>query len=244
MSVYACADLHGTMELYKQIKAFLKPDDVVYFLGDAGDRGPEPWEMIKTIYADPQFIYIKGNHEAMLVDAMNEFLINECCGEDFWLLQHNGGGRTFEGWQAESPANQLEWKSRLNKLPVYMEYINKDGLIIMMTHAGFTPCYDAEDRICRPDDYECVWDRHHFLDPWPVETENVVIVHGHTPTLLLADRIKWSDENVEPGAIWYANNHKVDIDNGCFFTGCTCLLNLDTFDEEIFMTADSRWGED
>lgn len=244
MSVYACADLHGTMELYKQIKAFLKPDDVVYFLGDAGDRGPEAWEMIKIIYADPQFIYIKGNHEAMLVDAMNEFLVNECCGEDFWLLQHNGGGRTFEGWQAELPANQLEWKSRLNKLPVYMKYINKDGLIIMMTHAGFTPCYDAEGRICRPSDYKCLWDRHHFLDPWPAETENVIIVHGHTPTLFLADQIDWGDEKVEPGAIWYANNHKADIDNGCYATGCTCLLNLDTFDEEIFMTADSRWGED
>ena len=36
--VFACSDLHGMMSLYKQIKDFLKPDDIVYFLGDASDR--------------------------------------------------------------------------------------------------------------------------------------------------------------------------------------------------------------
>ena len=42
MAVYACSDLHGTMFLYKQIKNFLEPNDIVYFLGDAGDRGSQP----------------------------------------------------------------------------------------------------------------------------------------------------------------------------------------------------------
>lgn len=37
---FACADLHGQYNLYKQIKNFLKEDDKVYFLGDATDRGP------------------------------------------------------------------------------------------------------------------------------------------------------------------------------------------------------------
>lgn len=245
MAVYACADLHGMMELYKQIKAFLKPDDIVYFLGDAGDRGPEPWEIIKTIYTDPQFIYLKGNHEDMLVGAMHDFLVDESYDENFYILRQNGGGPTFESWQTESPDNQLKWKIRLDKLPIYAEYINKDGLLIMMTHAGFTPYYDSENNFYRPNDSKCIWDRNHFYhEAWPKEAKNIIVVHGHTPTLLLAEALNLPNEEVEPGAIWYANNHKVDIDNGCFFTGCTCLLNLDTFDEEIFMTADSQWGED
>lgn len=41
MAVYALSDLHGYLDLYKQIKEFLKPEDKVYFLGDAGDRGPQ-----------------------------------------------------------------------------------------------------------------------------------------------------------------------------------------------------------
>lgn len=42
------------------------------------------------------------------------------------------------------------------------------------------------------------------------------------------------DSYVE-GAFWYCNDHKVNIDCGSFFTGQTVLLNLDTFDEHIFM---------
>ena len=38
MATYACSDLHGRLDLLKQIQDFLQPDDTVYFLGDAGDR--------------------------------------------------------------------------------------------------------------------------------------------------------------------------------------------------------------
>lgn len=244
MATYACSDLHGMMELYKQIKAFLKPEDKVYFLGDAGDRGPQSWELIKTIASDEQFIYMQGNHENMLTSAMREYMDYGYSGEELHLLGYNGGYLTFEGWLAEPEEIKKAWYSYLLKRPVFQEYVNTDGLRIMMTHAGFTPCYDSEDNICIPDDEDCIWDRHHFLDPWPVETENVIIVHGHTPIPYLVKRICWSDTKVEPGAFWYSGNHKVDIDNGCFATGVTCLLNLDTFDEEIFMTADVQLEDD
>lgn len=42
MATYACSDLHGRLDLLEQIQSFLKSDDRVYFLGDAGDRGPDP----------------------------------------------------------------------------------------------------------------------------------------------------------------------------------------------------------
>ena len=74
MSVYALGDLHGHYEIYEKVKAMLKPEDTVYFLGDAGDRGPDSWKCIKAIYDDPQFIYIKGNHEDMLVKAFVDVL--------------------------------------------------------------------------------------------------------------------------------------------------------------------------
>ena len=70
MATYAISDLHGRMDLFRQVKEFLQPEDVVYVLGDCGDRGPAGWELIKTVYEDPQFIYLMGNHEDMLVDAM------------------------------------------------------------------------------------------------------------------------------------------------------------------------------
>ena len=64
--IYALGDLHGHYSIYEKVKAMLKPEDTVYFHGDAGDRGPDSWKCIKAIYDDPQFIYIKGNHEDLL----------------------------------------------------------------------------------------------------------------------------------------------------------------------------------
>ena len=90
MSVYAVSDLHGMFNLYKQIKNFLKPEDKVYCLGDCGDRGPAPWETIHAIASDSQFIYIKGNHEDMLVKAIDEYAKYESYGRAFDLLAANG----------------------------------------------------------------------------------------------------------------------------------------------------------
>ena len=58
MSIYATTDLHGRKDLYLKIKEILQPDDKVFFLGDANDRGWDGWELIKLIYNDPQFIYL------------------------------------------------------------------------------------------------------------------------------------------------------------------------------------------
>lgn len=80
MATYACSDLHGRLDLLKQIQDFLQPDDTVYFLGDAGDRGPNPWETIKAVAQDKRFIYLKGNHEDMLVKAMEDEVRREGCG--------------------------------------------------------------------------------------------------------------------------------------------------------------------
>ena len=56
MSTYCCSDIHGVYKLYEKIKDFIGPEDKVYFLGDAVDRGPESWKCFKSIYYDPQFI--------------------------------------------------------------------------------------------------------------------------------------------------------------------------------------------
>ena len=80
MAIYACSDLHGRLDLLKQIQDFLQLDDTIYFLGDAGDRGPNPWETIKAVAQDKRFIYLKGNHEDMLVKTMEDEVRREGCG--------------------------------------------------------------------------------------------------------------------------------------------------------------------
>lgn len=235
MARYAVSDLHGHMEIYKQIKSMLKPGDIVYCLGDCGDRGPRPWETIKAVYEDPQFIYLKGNHEDMLVSAMIEY---HNCSDDYpndhWddydrrLLFANGGEKTFREWRRFEKAN-MEWADKLNRLPVTAEYTNVEGITFKMSHAGYTPRLNNT-----PLEHNLIWDRHHFKHPWPEdkEFERIIILHGHTP---IPYHFTVDENDFEPGACYYCQGHKINIDNGGFFTNYFCLFDLDTYDEHIFV---------
>ena len=100
--VFAVADLHGMLELYQKIKDFLEPEDKVFYLGDMGDRGTDCWETVKAIMDDPQFECLKGNHEDMLIKAMEvwfhypeeekELAVHN---HDVSILSYNGGFDTF-----------------------------------------------------------------------------------------------------------------------------------------------------
>jgi calcineurin-like phosphoesterase family protein len=205
--------------LYKNICDFLKPEDTVYFLGDAADRGDQGWEIIKAITNNSQWIYMKGNHEDMLAKAMRE-ISEGYQGENCYLLSYNGGYNTLQDWMIDG--ENLSWASWLDKLPVYKKYINKDKITIHLSHAGFNPNGNQKT------DYQLIWDRKHIKTKWQEDwNPKQIIVHGHTP-------IPTMQKDAEPGAYWYCNDHKICIDNGAFATGRTCLLDLDSFDEHIF----------
>ena len=231
MATYACSDLHGMLHFYKAIKDILKPEDTVYFLGDAGDRGPHPWECIKAIMDDPQFIYIKGNHEDMLIKAMGHGY-----GSAWSLLRSNGGKKTCE--QAMAEPNWKEWKVRLINLPTKATYVNTQGETIYLSHAGLTPSTNHQGMMRWSCDEDLIWDRGHFLDKWPEDEifQKAIVVHGHTPIPYLLEDIDptCQMQEIEPGALWYADGKKCCIDCGAVFTGTCVLLNLDTWDEEIF----------
>lgn len=245
--VYAVSDLHGMIELYKQIKDFLKPDDIVYFLGDMGDRGTDCWETVKAILDDSQFKVIMGNHEDMLIKVMTayyHFPVEErdsvLYSHDAQILSWNGGIPTYTGWTKEDEGTRLRYYRRLKALPTHLEYVNKDGIKVFMSHAGFTP-YGDDDF---PIDEDLIWDRSHFMYGWPHEAlENAISIHGHTPIEYLVDDLhRFSRGPYElptlPVAYWYADHHKCCIDNGAFYTNCTVLLDLDTFEEHKFYTKD------
>ena len=226
MSTYALSDLHGQYDLYKQIKEFLKPEDKVYFLGDAGDRGPQCFRTIKAIAEDPQFIYMKGNHEDVLVRAMKSFYSDCPDPWDLTLLSYNGGHPTFDEWLEEEKPEI--WIPYLEKLPTYLEYESPNGFKVCLSHAGFTPGTAEEDR-----DY--LWDRDHFSDEWDFDKfRDTYVVFGHTPTPTVDREVLLDDGKDDFGVYWIPDTNKGMIDNGAFFTGKCCLLDLDTFESHIF----------
>lgn len=236
---FACSDLHGMLPFFEQICEMLEPDDIVYFLGDAGDRGPEPWKTIKRVAEHPQFIYLKGNHEDMLVRALKEYKYYGR-GHDFSLLCHNGGRDTFEQCIEEDEIDK--WITYLDRLPVIKTYKREDESEIIMTHAGFTP-HREDGVLWIPSSKDLIWDRYHYYEPkWREECgDKTYIVHGHTPIIYLMDDIlgeicEPEEEDMDWIPFWYCDDHKCCIDAGAFFTGEFCLLDLDTFEYYHFST--------
>ena len=237
-STFALADLHGQGKLWDKIKFFLHREDKLIFLGDAIDRGPDGMRIMNEMLNDERVFYIKGNHEQMMADALQEGKRNDINYEVRYLWMRNGGRATYEDWL--NRGCDYHWISVLRQLPVIVFYNNLQEQKVVLCHAGFTPGK-------RPaKEYDLLWDREHFMEKIPDDNQTIV-VHGHTPNIYLTKKFdeinsfyktaKYPYENRD-GAIFYAGGRKIDIDCGCFITGHTVLLDLNTwetigFDAEI-----------
>lgn len=240
---YAISDIHGMYNIYEQVKEMLQPDDIVYFLGDAGDRGYDCFKCIKAIYNDPQWIYLKGNHEDMMAKSILQLpsLSGYADRDDFQIWMYNGGADTFDEWVADG--RDEIWGKRLHDLPLTAEYTNDKGFTFHMSHAGYT-C-GRKDQMWGED---LVWSRHHFASKWDEECyPKDICIHGHTPISHLVKRLYEIEPVVElynsknPEARVYCNGHKIDIDNGAFFTKATVLYDLDEMKAIQIFDRNKEW---
>lgn len=220
MSVYAIADLHGNWRLWARVRLSLKPEDTLYVLGDAADRGPDGWTIIKEILKTPNVKYLLGNHDVMLLDTF----VEDFDGFDsriYW--NHNGGFPTYCNIQEDENADK--YLEKLAGLPYYYRYENTKGDIIHLTHAGFDPDKEISELS------DLVWDRSHlFTKEWH-GADNEYCVFGHTPV----PNFIGNAVEIKNCTALLCNGHKIDIDNGCFTTNVLPLLNLDTLEvERIF----------
>ena len=240
--VFAVSDLHGQRALWDQIKAYLAPDDTLYFLGDATGRGPAGFEIMKELFSDPRVVYIVGNHEIMFADAIKEIRKygGEWVGSSLDIAISNGEYPTLDAW-TEAGMNYDWIKIIQYKTFLHKEYINTEGIKIVLCHAGFSPGLEPKENNI----FDWVWDRQHIYDKIKTQ-DNIIVVHGHTPVPLLEkdlnefyDAIKQSShpertklytyEN-KNGACFYGQGYKICIDTGAFATGHSVLLNLDTLE--------------
>ena len=244
---YAVADLHGQLDLLTQIKEYINEDDILYVLGDSGDRGPEPWRTLKLCLDDPQIVYLMGNHDRMLVDAiefyMERMLEDGHCflfnymyvpKNPFYILFLNGAIPTFEGWQNELPQEQMRYYNMLRRLPYEIRLAALDGsYFIYLNHAGVDPDYIIDS----PD--ELLWDRKHFLSDWYSDNSDIVI-GGHTPTEFIIKKLSKGSYDLSKGYLSYNNGKKLCIDIGACFYNKTILVNIDTLKGKIFTTGENN----
>ena len=220
---YAISDTHGMYNLWRQVIESLDETDTLYILGDAADRGPDGWKIIKEALSDPRVIYVRGNHDQMLLECWR----SDWCDNYIWL--YNGGYETFNDVLMD--VDYEICLAQLARTKLYHCYENKEGQKIHLSHAGFTLMENNEI----PYANDLLWDREHIEDKckwWPKTNPNDYVVHGHTPItssrwkLINMEEGKYS--KTSPTIIRYVHGHKICIDLGSVWTQKTVLLDLDT----------------
>lgn len=237
MAVFACSDLHGRLDLFKQMCNSLGENDILYVIGDIFDRGPHGWEIYKMIKEDPRITLMCGNHEYMAANGLEEWFVNGM-GFEAWNLwtYYNGGQVTFDAILSDIGCGEIPTLVKeLNELPVICHYTNTNGVRITLVHSGCISNWKED----------CVWDRRNLHQTIWRGTNDEMIIHGHTPIDLMIE--DWETNNLfkkdieaykeDPGgALYWCSNHKICLDTGAVWTNYAVMLNLDTFDEHIFTT--------
>lgn len=96
--VVVVSDIHGNLDAFCR---FLNDnqvtmDDLIVFNGDAIDRGPEGVALLRWAKNTPNVLFLKGNHEELMLDALEEMQYREN-GPKMRCWIGNGGQPTLDG---------------------------------------------------------------------------------------------------------------------------------------------------
>ena len=244
MSRYVSSDWHGVAEIADKILEYLKPEDELYFLGDAIDRGPNGMYIMHKLLQDPRVTYLKGNHEDLMLMCVPDFIEGHFEYAVGWY--QNGGEVTWKTLEKMDDRSKLWFCKKVYDMPERLDITNTKGQHIILSHAGCDPWIDdATARMWGIKD-RYIWDRKHIHssseDFKQEEWKDTYVIHGHTPVLT---RHFCGDEDVilpgteEVKAVHYADGHKICLDLYTVGTGRAVLFDLDTF-EEIYFDLDKE----
>lgn len=228
--IYAIGDIHGRLDLLlnilKQIREHAGSSEYeLIFLGDYIDRGPHSAGVIHFLSCAPwrdrtKATFLKGNHEASLLDFMREPSLGPA-----WL--EFGGGETLlsygvrwpalksdrEAWAetsrqlaAKLPRDHLKFLQRLELHAIRSGY--------MFVHAGIDP----ERSIDEQGEAEFLWIRKPFLHSR--RRHEFVVVHGHSPD----DRP-------------YKDFRRIGVDTGAYQTGILTAVVISREGVEFISTS-------
>lgn len=246
MAIYCFTDLHGRYELWKQIKEYLKEDDIAYCLGDCIDRGKDGYKILKEVIDDERITLLLGNHEDFFLECVPEFFQGHFGNYDLWC-EYNGGSPTWEAVQSAPVEEVMQILHALKRCPLHKELVIKDSKKIFLSHSGYNPWEIANIYIKNGNKVrsEYLWNREHFHYPWrwakkevdDFDFENSYIIHGHTP---VQQWTGWKDDYLNDPSMYdprinvYDEGHKINLDLCSVESNRVALFNLDTFKEVYF----------
>ena len=219
--IYAIGDIHGRLDLLTDLQAKIledamwhaAPRQVVVYLGDYVDRGPDSAAVLDHLIDRPlagfEIVHLLGNHEDSLVRFLDDIEVGPA-----WL--YYGGAAALASYGIEARPELLRDEAELLRLQAearrriphrHLDFIA--AMVLMhvegdyaFVHAGVRPDVPF-DRQLRDD---LLWIRDEFLTSRA--DHGKIIVHGHT--------IKDAPD-VQP--------NRIGIDTGAFFSNrLTCLV--------------------
>lgn len=172
--IIAIGDVHGCfdklMSLWKKLE--VTNNDLLIFLGDYVDRGTQVAETLKWILeqsAKKNIIFLRGNHEHMLLDVVYKRI-----DKITWFF--NGGQTTIRGLsklKSEDKSFIERFLTFIENLPLSYS-IKLGGRTFFFCHAGVDSSKPLEEQ---PEDF-LLWAREEFFD---VYDGDAVIIGGHSP---------------------------------------------------------------
>ena len=174
---YLVGDIHGQLSklenLFSKIEQDNEADDLIIFLGDYIDRGPQSFEVIEFLLklnSGHNIVCLMGNHEDM-------FLRFVSVGDNYNNYMANGGKYTIKSYIRNNKDFKIpeSHKKFYNSLKLYYE-----GESFIAVHAGINP---RVKNITDQERDELIWIRKDFYQydkKW-----DKTIVFGHTPTIYI-----------------------------------------------------------
>lgn len=174
---FVIGDIHGCAdEVDRMLDALdLTASDVVVFLGDYIDRGPDPKAVIDRLlrlrHEGPRCVFLKGNHEDMFLAYLGR---PGMYGEAFL---YNSGGVTLRSYGLD---NYLPPAMAEHMPPEHLEFLQALSLMhrtggFLCVHAGVAPVRPLEAQQVE----DLIWIRDEFIsNPHPF---GCTVLFGHTP---------------------------------------------------------------
>ena len=262
--IFFFTDVHGMYDLYRAAINYCQeqdPEAIIIYGGDACDRGPDGYRIMKELLANPYIIYLKGNHEDMFVQAAQEIhkdyqgnatrqqiedylyvRLYECV--PIYNVVNNGGWSTLCDWMLDGAP--MDFVEHIGSLPLTLQYGYMD-----FCHAGGDPKVytrvvknEHDPSLIGTKDAEMMlWDRNWLGFGWIPER---ICIFGHTPTPYLPAKYYGLDKataRAHPckylGTIDdRLTGYKIDMDTCAHASGNLYVLNCLTMKAQGFHDID------
>lgn len=200
---YVISDIHGCYDAYCRLlkKIHFSDEDMLYVLGDAVDRGPEPIRLLQDLMMRPNVIFILGNHEYMMLKVLSRLAVEvteenaeqHLTAEDmmnFTYWMQDGGSTTCEQFRKLPADQQQEILEYLQDASLYEE-VETGTCRYVLVHAGIARFeeekpledYALGDFLFHRTDYS----RTYFSDSGEYGGRKTYMVTGHTPTMAIRE---------------------------------------------------------